>query len=273
MTSGIRISLLSASALLVCACAGNQYGGVADASSFVEVASLDEVSIASCYLKTKIGVISTTGSSSSASSSSQGTTTAHETDFYSHGDFKYNGDSGSIIGHTEKGLYFLINALTSTGFQFGSDEPLAPYRAKAQAYLAQDYATLSAVYATVRSYAGKTAAELGFSSLSVLATQAGDTVGYTAVTVQSDGTSKTELRYYITLDKVTESHYVFTDVAIRRAVTDLATGSTNYRNEEYGLVHVSSFEGTDFVFNAASYTIALGTADISSIPSGVLVGK
>lgn len=272
MTSGIRISVLSAAALALCACAGNQYGGVADASSFVEIASLDEVSIASCYLKTKIGVISTTGSSAS-SSSSQGTTTAHETDFYSHGDFKYNGDSGSIIGHTEKGLYFLINALTSSGFQFGTDKPLAPFRAKAQAYLAQDYAALSALYATVRSYAGKTADELGFSYLSVLATQAGDTVGYTAVTVQSDGAAKTEIRYYITLDKVTDSHYVFTDVAVRRAVTDLATGSTNYRNEEYGLVHVSSLEETNFVFNAASYTIALGTADISSIPSGVLVGK
>jgi hypothetical protein len=257
--------------LVLTSCATGSFGEKATSSSFVEVAALGQINIASCYLKTKVGIASVSNSASSVSST--GTLSAHETDFYSNNDFKYSGSDGAVIGHTEKGFHYLLNATTSMGYQFTTDDPLVPYRDKAVAVLLQDYTALSDLYDTIKTYATSDAASLGFDSVNVTFAEAGDTVGYSAFAVLSDGVTSTEVDYYLTLDKAVDEAYVFTDVIIRTSVTTLATGIIAYKNQEYNLVTVSDYSSTNFVFNLTSYSIVLGTSNLSSIPSSVLIGK
>ena len=271
MTSATKTRFLLLPTFLVASCAANSFGEKATSSSFVEVAALGQINIASCYLKTKVGIASATDSASSASATA--TVSAHETDFYSNNDFKYSESDGAVIGHAEKGFHYLLNATTSMGYQFLSDDPLVPYRDKAVAVLLQDYTALSDLYDTVETYATGDAASLGFDSVNVTFAEAGDTVGYSAITIKSDATTSTEVDYYLTLDKAVDEAYVFTDVIIRTSITTLATGTIAYKNQEYNLVAVSDYSSTNFVFNLSSYSIVLGGSDLSSIPSSVLIGR
>lgn len=268
--SEMKIKTLAFSALLLAGCSSGEMGGVASASSFVNLASLSQLHVTSCCLRSDVGLNGSTTTSSSGSTSIG----AHETDFYSNDDFSFTVSSGTTIGHKQNGFYYLLNGTKSSGFQFLVDTPLESYRAYAKELLTDDYTYLSSLYSLIQSYATSSdISTLGLSSAETTYGIAGDTIGYTTKTIATTDTSKTELDYYMTLDKEESYGYAFTDVIVRQATTDLSTGNISYTNKEYSLTYADNYDDTNFVFNLASYTIALGNSDISAIDPNALVGR
>jgi hypothetical protein len=281
MTRAIKTSLaLLALSFALSGCASSISGGNVSASSFVSLADITSVKVASIYLKSKTSSISSgTATSSMASSSkavsssssaSSATTSdvaaAHQASFYSNEDYRYAVGTLSVLGHSDvsNGLYYLVNLTTLGGFLYTAASPLAAHRAKAYQLLKDDYAYLTSVYTLIQSYVGKSASELGFSSVSVTYANIASTVGYEAHTVLTESDKTTETHYYLTLDKV-DGGYAFTDVIIRQSVTAKATGGILYTNNEYNLALVDSY--SDMSFNLASYSLALAGTDLSAISS------
>lgn len=280
MTRATKISLLPLAILTLAGCSTNVNNGIAKETDFVALADVSSVAISSVTLKTKTASIAATGNSSKAKQGlvsqaflplPQGalptaTYSAHEADFYTDDDFKYATSALSVIGHSDSknSSYYLVNGLNSLGYVYSDAAKLASHRAAAKKLLSDDYAYLVTLYNGIKALSTKTASESGYDKVTIEYTNINATVGYNCVTVKNNGTSTTEIRYYLTLDKAGNG-FVFTDVIIRQSVTNNASGGVAYSNAEYNLVHGDALE--DQVFNLASMSISMAGLDLSTVPS------
>jgi hypothetical protein len=252
--------------VLLASCAGSTYGGVATTDKFVSLASVNDVKVSSCYLKTKVSAISGGPSIGSITAS------AHECDFFTNNDYKYATSTMAIIGHddVQKGLYYLVNSTNISGYIYTDPAALNGHRALAKKMLSDDVDFITSIYNKVKDYSTWDSAAIssnGFAKVSVEYTDIGSTVGYNATTVKETASSKTQMDYYFTLDK-TDAGYFFTDVIIREAITDLTTGGISYFNDEWNLALVDAY--SDQTFNILSYTLALAGTDLSTLSSDAL---
>jgi len=278
MTRATKISLLPLAILTLAGCSTNVNNGIAKETDFVALADVSSVAISSVTLKTKTASIAATANSGKQALIQEAylplpqgalptaTYSAHEADFYTDDDFKYATSALSIIGHSDSknSSYYLVNGLNSLGYVYSDAAKLASHRAAAKKLLSDDYAYLVTLYNGIKALSSMSASDAGYDKVTIEYTNINATVGYNCVTVKNNGTSTTEIRYYLTLDKVGDG-FVFTDVIIRQSVTNNASGGVAYSNAEYNLVHGDALE--DQVFNLASMSISMAGLDLSTVPS------
>lgn len=278
MTRATKISLLPLAILTLAGCSTNVNNGIAKETDFVALADVSSVAISSVTLKTKTASIAATANSGKQALIQEAylplpqgalptaTYSAHEADFYTDDDFKYATSALSIIGHSDSknSSYYLVNGLNSLGYVYSDAAKLASHRAAAKKLLSDDYAYLVTLYNGIKALSSMSASDAGYDKVTIEYTNINATVGYNCVTVKNNGTSTTEIRYYLTLDKAGNG-FVFTDVIIRQSVTNNASGGVAYSNAEYNLVHGDALE--DQVFNLASMSISMAGLDLSTVPS------
>lgn len=245
MTRAMKTSLLPLAILVLAGCSTNVNNGVAKEADFVALADVNSIAISTVTLKTKTASIAATANSGKQALIQEAylplpqgalptaTYSAHEADFYTDDDFKYATSSLSVIGHsdTKSSSYYLVNGLNSLGFVYSDATKLDAHRTAAKKLFTDDYAYLVTLYNGIKALSSKSASESGYDKVTIEYTNINATVGYNCVTVKNNGTSTTEIRYYLTLDKVGDG-FVFTDVIIRQSVTNNANGGVAYSNAE-----------------------------------------
>jgi hypothetical protein len=162
-------------------------------------------------------VTTPSSSSSSSSASSGGSSLAHECYFYTDKNFSYTSSTEAFLGYSNlsKGLYYLVNATTNIGNVYDIETPLETKRSVAQQIINDDYSAISLAYDEMKSFVGKTPAEMNVSSFSLLHSDIGATVGY-QLRFRTDGdTTYTDTYSYITLNKTGDGTFAFTDYVRR----------------------------------------------------------
>lgn len=274
MIKGIKTSIFLMLPFVLASCSSGNANGIPSLSDFVSIASTDKINVASSLYKViqAVGTADVTtpsSSSSSSSASSGGSSLAHECYFYTDKNFSYTSNTEAFLGYSNlsKGLYYLVNATTNIGNVYDIETPLETKRSVAQQIINDDYSAISLAYDEMKSFVGKTPAEMNVSSFSLLHSDIGATVGY-QLRFRTDGdTTYTDTYSYITLNKTGDGTFAFTDYVRREVKTNKSNGGYSSKNLEYKLSVVDVF--AKMAFNSANYVLSLAGLDLSTVPSSV----
>jgi hypothetical protein len=266
--------------LLLASCGTNTSKAVTSLSDFLTVADASAIKIAGTSLKTASGSSSTAETESSkgnagASSAGNEAISSHSANLYLNEDFTITDETSNYIGfsraYSSITQYFLINGARKSGFVSDDATTLDAERAATKNLIAKDYSDVQKAYDLMKSYAGKSASDFSnMTYLSLAMGVEGDTAGYTLITITQEGSSTSDSRYYLTMDKF-DDQWVFTNYS-KRVTTTVKTSKdtiTNYAVVEYAIDVVSEYSA--FSLALSSYTLYLkdhSAADVT-FPNGI----
>lgn len=249
--------------LLGCLLSGcTSQSGSLSKKDFVSLASLQNLSIQSLSLKTKAVI------PNDFEQKSQFDFSAHGCAFYSENDFSYSLPELTVLGHHDEdsSLYFLINTSLNAGFYSKSETLLQYSRQKSESLLANDYSFLVALYQRIQQFVTWSSNEInqnGFTQISIKKAINGETVGYSAVTVEENEEVTRETIYYMTL-KNNSFGYSFSNVIIREKLTQTKSQKECQFDKEWNIVSNSELPDAPFVI--ALYTLfPAGSVDCSTL--------
>lgn len=271
---------LALTPLVLAGCAQNTSKSVASLSDFLTVADVSKLKIATTSVKTASGSSSAGTNSSAASNSATSSAvsenvTSHSANFYAHDDFSIANGSVNYIGFTKtygsQTQYFLINASKKSGFVTNDSTTLDEQRAATKTLISKDYSDLVQVYAMMQTYVGKTAADFpNMKTLSLAMSVEGDAAGYTLITVEDDGTTSVDSRYYLTLDQFGDA-WAFTNYS-KRVTTTIKSEkgiTTNYSVAEYAVSVVTEYSALSVSLSTYSLYLKDHNASEVSFADGV----
>ena len=275
-----KILLLAAGSCALFSCAGNNDSKDIDSESdFLEVASASSLKIASINVlshKLKSADTATSGASVKLSIYNNDNCTATGKVTYEGKDYSLGGIVYNVSYGEDKTQEFYIDTQTKKGVAYDDSGDYLWYVEMVKELIKEEYEDIRTIYDGFKSYIGKSAEELGYTSYTLRRSVAANVAGYVFHSFQKDGTSEIETYRYITLDKKNGS-WVFTSYSERIATTtidDKGYSSTVYDVSEATFETVDSY--SDLVINLSDYMISGETTsgDSLDIPStGVLSEK
>ena len=245
----------------------NDSKDINSASDFVEVAKGDTLKIATANVmdhKLKSSDTSTAGTTLKLSIYNNDDCTAS-------GKVTYEGKETNLSGVVYTATYgnvkqqFYIDTTTKKGTVYNSTTEYAWFSELVKESIVGEYEEINAYYEDFKSYVGKSAADLGYTSYSLRRSIATNVAGYVLHAISNKENVETETYRYITLDKI-NGEWVFTNYSERIATTTV--DDKGYSNTVYD-VSEATFEIVDsysnLVISLSDYTISGQNTDDDGI--------
>ncbi len=231
---------------------------------FIAVAAVDEI---------KIQTISSSEHAISAASGEANRNRSPKTArayYYDNDDYRIEVTGDNHIGYTlvnDNGVtqYCLINTKTNIGTVHSNPSSLNAERDATKNELRRQYGVLVDAYEKMKSYAGKTAAELGYDKFEFRRSIAPEVAGYVVLTSKTDGETRTDANYYLMMDKVGDK-WAFTNYEIRVTTYVFEDGQWAkdiYDVSEYQVTVADSY--TKIAINLNNYTLTMDGVGINDV--------
>lgn len=276
----MKILLFAAGTCALFSCAGsNDSKDIDSESDFLEVAASSNLKIASINIlshKLKSADTATSGTSVKLSVYNNDNCTATGKVTYEGKDYSLSGIVYNVSYGEDKTQEFYIDTQTKKGIAYDNSDDYIWYVEMVKDLINEEYEKIRIIYDGFKSFIGKSAEELGYTSYTLRRSIATNVAGYVLHSFQKDGTSEIETYRYITLDKKNDN-WVFTSYSERIATTtidDKGYSSTVYDVSEATFETVDAY--SDLIINLSDYMISGETTsgeDLIIPSTGVLSEK
>lgn len=256
--------LLVLSAVLLSGCNETSYAKNASASDFVDPLVMSALTCTEVRLYANASAVTGIHPREALG----GSLSTHGLYFYSDQIYSYSLGATTVSGIYKPSLstYYLLNDASKLAYIYTDTTAVDRWRAVALAQRDYDYSVALTMYATLKSYCGKTAAELGFTSLAVNASNLGSTLGFnsTITSVDASGVSY-EDQYYFVLDQIGNG-YGITDYIHRKTTRAAQAKTTTYSLSEYKFSYATALPS--FVSSYSDYRFIEPTNQTGAVTSG-----
>jgi len=232
---------------------------VANEADFIEVADISriKISFASAVEHTISGEKTTSG-------------TSYRAFYYSNDDFRIETPTNNRIGYSFVGdngttQYCLINTRGSNGVIYSSASSLEASREATKEEIRRQYEFLGSVYSEMKTYAGKSAQELGYIQFEFRRSVAPEVAGYVVLTRRIEGDNLIESNRYLMMDKIGDN-WVFTNYSIRETIYAKEEGRwvlDHYDISQYQITAVEEY--SKIAINLSNYALTVEGIDINGV--------